>query len=208
MSEQAATPGRQWRFCVPFLIGDGLLLGAAGVIFQQAHRPLVPYEVAGFALCVLAGAGLGVWPFFLRHRAELRLAEVGELRGTLAQIQQLETIAGKIAHATGQWQTVHEYAVKVGDAARQIAERMSAESRDFFAFLEKANDAERKHLRLEVEKLRRGEGEWLQVLVRLLDHVYALYLAATRSQQRALIEQIGPSRMPVATRHAGWAWYR
>jgi hypothetical protein len=46
------------------------------------------------------------------------------------------------------------------------------------------------HLRLEIEKLRRGEGEWLQVMVRVLDHVQALHLAGQRSGQRNLIEQL------------------
>jgi len=34
---------------------------------------------------------------------------------------------------------------------------------------------------LEVEKLRRGELEWLQVLVNILDHIFALHAAAVRS---------------------------
>ena len=41
---------------------------------------------------------------------------------------------------------------------------MTAEARAFQQFLDKANDTERNHLRLEVEKLRRAEGDWLQVL--------------------------------------------
>jgi len=46
-------------------------------------------------------------------------------------------------------------------------------------------------LRLEVEKLRRVESEWLQVAVRMLDHVYALHQGACRSGQPHLIEQVG-----------------
>ncbi len=38
--------------------------------------------------------------------------------------------------------------------------------------------------------MRRGEGEWLQVLVRVLDHVYALHQGACRSGQPRLIEQV------------------
>ena len=68
---------------------------------------------------------------------------------------------------------------------------MTAEQSSFRAFLEKAGDIERTHLRLEVEKLRRTEAEWLQVLVRILDHVYALYVAAVRSGQPGIIEQLG-----------------
>ena len=47
--------------------------------------------------------------------------------------------------------------------------------------MKKMNDSEKAALRLEVEKLRRGELEWLQVLVRILDHIFALHAAAVRS---------------------------
>jgi len=45
--------------------------------------------------------------------------------------------------------------------------------------------------RLEVDKLRRVEKDWLQVLVRMLDHVYALHQGALRSGQPNLIGQLG-----------------
>jgi hypothetical protein len=57
--------------------------------------------------------------------------------------------------------------------------------------MQKASDSEKATLRLEVEKLRRGEGQWLQVLVNLLDHVFALYQAGSRSGQPNLEAQLG-----------------
>jgi molecular chaperone GrpE (heat shock protein) len=39
--------------------------------------------------------------------------------------------------------------------------------------------------------LRRAEADWLQVLVRMLDHVFALRVGAQRSGQPRLIEQLG-----------------
>jgi molecular chaperone GrpE (heat shock protein) len=45
-------------------------------------------------------------------------------------------------------------------------------------------------LRLEVEKLRRTESEWLQIVVRMLDHVHALHQAGVRSGQPSLREQL------------------
>lgn len=178
-------------FFAPFFVGDLLLLGAAGLIWQQANRPMTTYEVAGFAACVALGAVLGVWPFVLRQRAELKLAETAELTDTLGQIQTLEDAAHRIAAATGQWQNVQEYATRAVTAAREIAERMTAEQKEFRAFLEQASHTEREHLRLEVNKLRRAEGDWLQVLVRVMDHVYVLYAAGVRSGQANLIEQLG-----------------
>ncbi|MGD0539052.1 MAG: hypothetical protein ABSC03_15565 [Verrucomicrobiota bacterium] len=191
MSEPTPVAPRGLTFLAPFIVGDLLLLAAAFLIFYQARRPMTPYEIAGFAACVALGAWLGVWPFILRHQAALKLAETSSLTDTLAQIQQLEEVAERIGRATGQWQIAQEHATKVTTAAREIAERMTAEQSSFRAFLEKASDIERTHLRLEVEKLRRTEAEWLQVLVRILDHVYALYVAAVRSGQPGIIEQLG-----------------
>ena len=191
MSEPTPAAPRGLAFLAPFVIGDLLLLAAAWLIFYQARRPMTPAEIAGFAACVALGAGLGVWPFILRHQAALKVAEMSSLTDTLAQIQQLEEVAECIGRATGQWQTAQEHATMVTTAAREIADRMTAEQASFRAFVEKASDIERTHLRLEVEKLRRTEGEWLQVIVRILDHVYARYVAAVRSGQPGLIEQLG-----------------
>ena len=49
---------------------------------------------------------------------------------------------------------------------------------------------ERAHLRLELEKHRRMEGEWLEVLVFICDNVYAIHQAGLRSGQTAYAEQL------------------
>jgi hypothetical protein len=46
-------------------------------------------------------------------------------------------------------------------------------------------------LRLEVDKRKRGEAEWLKILVALLDHVHALHQAGVRSGQTKVIQQLG-----------------
>ena len=46
-------------------------------------------------------------------------------------------------------------------------------------------------MRLEVEKLRRMEGDWIKVTVQMLDHIYAIFRAAERSGQQTLITQLG-----------------
>ena len=56
--------------------------------------------------------------------------------------------------------------------------------------MQKMNDSEKATLRLEVEKLHRGETEWLQVLVRILDHVFALHTAAVRTGDPKFAEPI------------------
>ncbi len=66
-----------------------------------------------------------------------------------------------------------------------------SEAGAFKEFMHRANDTEKNTLKLEVEKMRRGETEWLQVMVRMLDHVYALHAGALRSRQPNLIAQVG-----------------
>ncbi len=180
-----------WRFLVPFLIGDVLLLAAAVTIYLQAARPMSPVETATFALCVTGGALLGVWPLVLRNRADLKRYEIDELSRTLAQIQRSEEVARCIENATAHWQTAQEHAVSTVTAAREIGERMENVQKEFRSLADQAADAERNHLRLEVNPLRRAESDWLQVLVRVLDHVHALHMAGVRSGQAGLIEQLG-----------------
>ena len=57
--------------------------------------------------------------------------------------------------------------------------------------MERMSDREKSMLRVELEKLHRAENDWLQVLIRMLDHVYALHVGAVRSSQPTLIDQVG-----------------
>jgi molecular chaperone GrpE (heat shock protein) len=160
-------------------------------VFQQAHRPMVLYEVIAVGCATALAAVLGVWPFLLRQRALEARAERDQLAGTLAQLQRLEEVADRIGLATGQWQTAQEHANTAVAAAREIAGRLTEEQRAFRDLLQQGQAARIQHLELEATKLRRAEDDWLQVAVRILDHVYALYLAAARSGQPHLAEQIG-----------------
>jgi len=175
----------------PFLLSDGLLLGLAYLIFAQSRLPMSAWEVFTCALCVAAGAGCGVLPFILEYRVLTNLIMAHQLSTASSEIRNLGQFAAQISSATAQWQTVQESADKTGKSAKEIADRMTAEVNDFREFLRRANEGENSALRLEVEKLRRAESEWLQVLVRMLDHVYALHQAALRSGQPALVSQIG-----------------
>ena len=107
----------------------------------------------------------------------------------------MKTYSSQIAVATDQWALVQDAkkgsAEKTTAAAREIADRMAKEVSAFNEFQAKLNDSEKSSLRLEVEKLRRTEGEWLLVVVRILDHIHALHNAAVRSGQPEVAEQIG-----------------
>jgi molecular chaperone GrpE (heat shock protein) len=185
---QDALPPRVPKW--PFYLSDAILLATAWFLAWQGTLPLGRWEILGGLACVTLGACLAVLPFVLEYKAVARLTEAATLAHGLAQIKHAETIAARIVEATDNWQAVHEQSSKTAAAARDITDRMAAEVRDFTTFLEKANDTEKATLRLEVEKLHRAEADWLQVLVRILDHVYALHTAAVRSGQPRLVEQL------------------
>jgi len=175
----------------PFVFGDLLLLGAAYYVTVSSKLPLGLWQDCMLVLCVMGAAGVAILPFILEYRWVARLAEGKALTTAVAQVQNLEKVGAQIAAATARWQTAQAEADKVAAAAKGIADRMTAEVQAFTEFMQRINDSEKTTLKLEVEKLRRAENEWLQVLVRMLDHVYALHLGATRSGQPKLIEQLG-----------------
>ena len=175
----------------PFFLGDGVMLGMAYFIFWQGANPLLRWEVVACAACVALGALLGVLPFFLEHRSLLKVIETSAVGSAAEKIQNLQAVSGQITNAANLWENAQQQAEITTNAAKEITDRMNAELQDFKQFLEKANESERATLRLEVDKLRRAEAEWLQVLVHIFDHIFAVYTAAERSGQQQLIAQLG-----------------
>jgi molecular chaperone GrpE (heat shock protein) len=181
----------KWPFISAWII---LLVLAFGVVIKAAH-PISQTEIYLSTGCVALGALLGCLPFFLDYQATGKLIEINAVGTVTEQLRDLKKYSAEITAATGQWALVQETTKgntdKTVAAAKEIAERMTTEIREFNEFQLKLNDTEKGALRLEVEKLRRAEGEWLQVVARILDHIFALHTAATRSGQPELAEQIG-----------------
>jgi molecular chaperone GrpE (heat shock protein) len=174
----------------PFLLGDALLLAAAYFLIQLAPHPVGRWEIVTAAACVALGAVLGAMPFILDYRAIVKVIETGALGSIAEKIQNLEKLAAQISAATAEWTNAQVQAEKTSAGAKEISDKMAGEVREFSEFMQKMNDSEKAALRLEAEKFRRGESEWLQVLVRILDHVFLLHAAAARSGQPKLAEQI------------------
>jgi molecular chaperone GrpE (heat shock protein) len=174
----------------PFFLGDLLMVGCAGLIYTQSNGPLSLWQQALIVGSVAGGALLAILPFLLEYRLLARLVEAERLVDVVGQIRNMESIAEQITTATARWQGVQEVADRVAGTSKAIAERMSVEAKAFTEFLQKANDSEKANLRLETDKLRRAEGDWVHVMVRMLDHVYALYMGAVRSGQPNLIAQM------------------
>jgi molecular chaperone GrpE (heat shock protein) len=187
MSEQAAPKLNK----LPFLAGDVVLLGVAAWLALRPGPPLDLWRGVVIAACAALAGWLGAVPFLVEYRAAIRLAEAGGLASTVEQIKALTMVGEQVANATARWQTVQEAADKTARTAMEIADQITTEARNFSESLQKARDTEVRNLRLEVEKLHRAESDWLQVLVRMLDHVYALYAAGANSGQPSLAAQLG-----------------
>jgi molecular chaperone GrpE (heat shock protein) len=174
----------------PFLFGAALLLGFAFYIIWQSPHPISQWQTVICLVSAALGSLLVVAPFFLDYRAVLRLVDVNALGEVSGKIQDLERLADRIAAATNEWTNVQTQAEKISTDSKEIAGRMTEEVHQFSEFMQKMNDSEKAALRLEVEKFHRGEAEWLQVLVRILDHIFALHAAAVHSNQPQVAEQI------------------
>ena len=180
-----------WRIAKwPFLLGDALLLAFAYFIVWRSSHPIPQWEIIACFASAGLGTVIGILPFILDYRAIGKAIEANALGAVAEKIQNLEQLAAQITFATNQWEVAQGQAEKTSAGAKEIADKMAAEVREFAEFMEKMNDSEKATLRLEVEKLHRGETEWLQVLVRILDHVFALHAAATHSGQPKLAGQI------------------
>jgi molecular chaperone GrpE (heat shock protein) len=181
----------------PFFLANAFMLGLTYFLFYwQAKLPLSQWEVVVCCVCVFLAAVLGILPFLLEYRAVIKygalvkLIETSSLTAATEKIQDLESCVAQISSAADTLQTAQTQADKTANLASQITERMAQEVKDFSQFMQKANEGEKATLRLEVEKLRRGEHEWLNVLVFVLDHIFALNKAAELSGQENLIKQL------------------
>lgn len=179
----------------PFLAVSILPIALAfGIVFKSEH-PISTTLVLACVGCVVLGSVLACLPFIMEYKATGKLIEVNAVGTVSEKLDDLKHYAEQISSATGQWAMVQDVtkgnAEKTVAAAKEIAARMTEEIREFNEFQIKLNDTEKGALRLEVEKLRRAEGEWLQVVARILDHIFALHNAASRSGNVELAEQIG-----------------
>ena len=177
---------------LPFIAAEVVVLVGGYIFAMQAPHSIGHWKV--FVACVAAGAALGIIPYILDYRAMAKIIEINALGAVAEKIQSLEQFCAQISAATGRWAAVQEFvgenAEKTATAARQIADKISTEVREFSEFMKKMNDGEKAAMRLEAEKFRRGESEWLQTVVRILDHTFALHVAAVRSNQPKVAEQI------------------
>ncbi|MCC7374105.1 MAG: hypothetical protein IT581_05590 [Verrucomicrobiales bacterium] len=175
---------------LPFWFADATLLAVATVLVAVGSRPLKLWEMVAVVVCAALGGWLAVMPFLKEYEAAVKLAETDGLTRTMEKLNQLDTVAERITAATSQWQGVQERATQTAELAKGVVDRLAREAESFAVAVSRTSDGERQKLKLEVDKMRRAEGEWLQGVGRIMDHVFALHVAAVRSGQPALAEQI------------------
>ena len=186
MSESTAPKIPKW----PFIVGDVALLLTAIFLLSRIEGEFGILEAFWCLACVAGGAWIMVMPYLKEFQARTDLTEARELANSVEKITSLEALAKRIENATEQWLHVEDRANEINAASKQITEKINAEAREFTEFLQKANDTEKNHLKLEVEKLGRSKNDWLQVVVTTLDHVFALTQAGRQSGQENLIKQL------------------
>ena len=179
---------------LPFLVSDAVLLATAGVIVEFGPRPMTLGQSVLCVACVGFAAIIGILPFLRRYETAVKLEESSSLADTVQQIGHLGDVAARVDQATGYLQTINDQAEKTVAAASGVSEQMTTEAQQFRQFMAQAQDRERAHLKLEVEKLRRSEGDWVQSVTLILDHIHALHQASIRSGQAELSKQIGQFR--------------
>ena len=178
----------------PFLLGDALVLASVGTLIWKETGHWTFADTALTCGLVAFGAVVAILPFLREHSAAVKLWEQTNLAEAAQQLDQLVTIANQISAATTHWQSVQETAAKTAGIADETGRRIAAEAKGLTEFFQRADSQEKAASRLELEKLRRNEAEFLQILVHLLDHVYALFQASIRSGQPQLTHQIGQFR--------------
>lgn len=175
---------------LPFLITDLVFLGAAAAIIFKSSQPVGGSQILAAVVCVALGAWAAITPFLKDHDIVVRLAEAEHLNDTVEEIKKLKTVAAYVQTATSHWQTLQANSDKTSASMEEMANRLSNDAKNFAESVQKANDVEKQNLRLEVDKLKRNEGEGLKIMVALLDHVFALYSAGLRSGQENVIQQL------------------
>ena len=199
LSEAPRTP--KW----PYLLADVILVATAAAVAWKAAPVWTWKEISLVGGLTGLGAWIFIQPFQKDHETAVKLFEQVNLASAAEKLGSLDKTAQQIAAATAQWQDIQTLSNKTVNAAGDITQQIAAEAKSFSEFLARANDGEKATLRLEIEKLRRGEKDSLQVVIHLMDHCFALFQAAMSSGQPQLIQQIGNYRNACidATRRVG-----
>lgn len=186
MSEPKVPQMKKW----PFIVADVVAFIGCYLIYDRGSGPLGNGEMAAFIVCGALGMFFLCYPFIQEYRLDARFAEADQLAQVTDFMTRLEKVKNGVTVATAHLETAQDYAEKTIESSKEIAERMTDEAKAFADFMAKANDTEKAHLELEVEKLKRGESEWVKTLMTTLDETFRLCVAASRSGNPLVVESL------------------
>ena len=173
---------------------DALLVGFGVYLVYRTPDPLASWQVAAVLAAFGIGAWIGVLPFLKEYDVAARLHEHSEMAEALNQLQDVSNLTTQVSVAASRLDQVQETCANTVASADAIAKRMHSEAKGFTEFMNRAEDTQKQGMRLEVDKLRRSEGELVQTVTMILDHTFALHQAGLRSGQENLIRQLGTFR--------------
>lgn len=175
---------------LPFLLADVAFLALGFFLVYKGSVPFNLVTLLAAVGCVALGFWAGALPFLRDHETLVKFAEADRLADTVKTLRQLETLSHRIESASASWQAAQEHSEKAIGVSRELADKLTTDAKNFAESMQRASDSEKGAMKLEIEKLRRGEGEWLKLMVGLLDHTYALYQAGQQSGQENVIRQL------------------
>lgn len=175
----------------PFFVADAVAFIGCYLIYDSGSGPLSTVETVAFIVCGALGMIFLCYPFIQEYRLDARIAEADQLAQVTDFMTRLEKVKNGVTVATAHLETAQEYAEKTIESSKEIAERMTDEAKAFAEFMAKANDTEKAHLQLEVDKLKQGEMESIKALMTTLDETFRICQAAARSGNAGVAEQLG-----------------
>lgn len=175
----------------PFFVADAVAFIGCYLIYNSGSGPLSTGEMIAFIVCGALGMIFLCYPFIQEYRTDARIAEADQLAQVTDFMARLEKVKNGVTVATAHLETAQDYAEKTIESSKEIAERMTDEAKAFAEFMAKANDTEKAHLQLEVDKLKQGEMESIKALMTTLDETFRISQAAARSGNPGVAEQLG-----------------
>ncbi len=172
----------------PFLLADIIFIGLGYWISTLIQGEAQSWQVISILACAFLGAGFAVAPFYFEYRAESKAVEIAQLTSVVKEVSKIEAVAAQIAEASNSWGAIQDASAQTAKLADEIATGIAATVKDHDEFMAAANTEQLATLKLEAEKLRRTESDWVNTLVNVLDLVYRLEQSALASGKEQFIE--------------------
>lgn len=145
----------------------------------------------GFVLlAVCFGAALAVLPFLRNQSAWLKTEELGVKSESARAFDNLNGALQRLDEAIGQSQAAEGASREIQKQLEQLSGQIICEGKAFAKTFEQSQQTELGHLRLEVEKRKKSESDWIHLLVFFLDHTFALHQAAIQAGREDVTSQL------------------